>query len=151
MQGRSSPSLLLLYVGVIAAALAVIALGLTTIVKASTAMSHASAREKTLLELQADSSRQIRQALATPISIPPLAPITARRDLRDIASAQANKPLRTKPSQGMDAIAMDQSGTSSSSSSSSSASSSYSSSSSSSAASSSAARYTAHDRHSANW
>jgi hypothetical protein len=134
MQGRSSPSLLLLYVGVIAAALAVIALGLTTIVKASTAISHASARGKTLLELQVDSSRQIRQALATPIAIPPLAPITARRDLRDIASAQANKPVRTKPSQaGMDAMAMDQSGTYSSS------------------ASSSSARYAVQDRHSANW
>ena len=133
MQGRSSSSLLLLYVGVIAAALAVIALGLTTIVKASTSMSHTSAREKTLLELQVDSSRQIRQALATAISIPPLAPITAR-PARDIASAQTNKPLRTKLPQGaMDAMAMDQSGTSSSS------------------ASSSAARYTVHDRHSANW
>lgn len=133
MQGRSSSSLLLLYVGVIAAALAVIALGLTTIVKASTSMSHTSAREKTLLELQVDSSRQIRQALATAISIPPLAPITAR-PARDIASAQTNKPLRTKlPQGGMDAMAMDQSGTSSSS------------------ASSSAARYTVHDRHSANW
>jgi hypothetical protein len=139
MQGRSSSSLLLLYVGVIAAALAVIALGLTTIVKASTSMSHTSAREKTLLELQVDSSRQIRQALATAIAIPPLAPITARRDLRDTAAAQANKSLRTKlPQGGMDAMAMDQSGTSSSSASSS-------------AASSPAARYTVHDRHSANW
>jgi hypothetical protein len=136
MQGRSSSSVLLLYVGVIAAALAVIALGLTTIVKASTSMSHTSARDKTLLELQVDSSRQIRQALATAIAIPPLAPITARpaRDLRDTAAVQANKSLRTKlPQGGMDAMAMDQSGTSSSS------------------ASSSAARYTVHDRHSANW
>ena len=81
-----------MYFGVLATALSVIALGLTAVVKASAGQSEgkASAREKTLLELQVESSREIRRALATPVSHPPrLPPITARpaRDLRESAAA----------------------------------------------------------------
>jgi hypothetical protein len=116
MQGRSSPSLLFVYFGMVATAFAVIAVGLTAVVKASTSLSQASAREKTLLELQVESSRQIRQALTTPVTAPPLPPITARpaRDLREAAATtQETKPARTKPKlppAAMNAMAMDQSG-----------------------------------------
>jgi hypothetical protein len=115
MQGRSSPSLLFVYFGMVATAFAVIAVGLTAVVKASASLSQASAREKTLLELQVESSRQIRQALTTPITAPPLPPITARpaRDLREAASTQETKSARTKPKlppAAMNAMAMDQSG-----------------------------------------
>jgi len=113
MQGRSSPSLLLIYIGMIATALAVIALGLTAVVKASAHLSQTSAREKTLLELQVERSREIKQALATRISTPPLPPITARRarELREATAAQEKKPARPKlPPTAMNAMAMDQSG-----------------------------------------
>jgi hypothetical protein len=115
MQSRSQFSVVLIYFGVLATALSVVALGLTVAVKASAGMSEVSAREKTLLELQVESSREIRHALATPVSRPPrLPPITARpaRDLRRIAAMQAKKPVQMKPSQeAMNAMAMDQSGT----------------------------------------
>jgi hypothetical protein len=111
MQRRSQPSVVLVYFGVLAASLAVIALGLTAVVRASAGMSEAGARDKTLLDLQVESSREIRRALATPVSNPPrLPPITARpaRDIRESAASQAKN--RTKPSQeAMNAMAMDQS------------------------------------------
>ena len=68
MKSRSQSSAVLIYFGVIATALSVLALGTTAIVKASTGMSEVSARDKTLLELQVESSREIRRALATPVS-----------------------------------------------------------------------------------
>jgi hypothetical protein len=110
MQRRSQPSVVLVYFGVLAASLAVIALGLTAVVKASAGMSEAGARDKTLLDLQVESAREIRRALATPVSTPRLPPITARpaRDIRESAASQAKN--RTKPSQeAMNAMAMDQS------------------------------------------
>ena len=115
MKSRSQSSAVLMYFGVLTTAFAVIALGLTVVVKASTGMSEASARDKTLVELQIESSREIRRALATPVpQPPPLPPITARpaRDLRAIAAMQPRKPVQTKPSkEAMNAMAMDQSGT----------------------------------------
>ena len=114
MQSRSPSSLLFMYFGVVAAALSVTALGLTAIVKASTASSQASAREKTTLELQVESSRAIRRALATPVVTAPLPAITARlaRDLSQTAAAPVQKrAARTKLSpEALDAMAMDQSG-----------------------------------------
>jgi hypothetical protein len=113
MPNRNAGSLFFIYLGMLATSLSVIALGLTAVVKASAGLSQAGAREKTLLELQVDSSRDIRRALAVPVSHPPLAPITARpaRDLREIAASQAKNPPRTKPSPAaMSAMAMDQSG-----------------------------------------
>jgi hypothetical protein len=112
MQKQSPSSALLIYLGVIATALLMVVSGLTAVVNASTGWSQASAREKTLLELQVESSRAIRQALAAPVVTAPLPPITARpaRDPRDIAAA-SKKLMRTKPSQdAMNAMAMDQSG-----------------------------------------
>ena len=111
MQKRSASSSLLIYCGAVATALTVVVLGLTAVVKASTGWSQASVREKTLLELQVESSREIRRALTTPMVTAPLPPITARplRDPRDIAAA-SRKLVRTKPSQdAMNAMAMDQS------------------------------------------
>jgi hypothetical protein len=112
MQKRSASSSLLMYCGAVATALTVVVLGLTVVVKASTGWSQAGVREKTVLELQVESSRAIRRALATPVVTAPLPPITARlaRDPRDIAAA-SRKLVRTKPSQdAMNAMAMDQSG-----------------------------------------
>ena len=104
-----------MYFGVLATALSVVALGLTAVVKASAGLSDGTARERTLLELQVESSREIRRALATPVSHPPrLPPITARpaRDIRESAAAQTRNPVQLKPSQeAMNAMAMDPSGT----------------------------------------
>jgi hypothetical protein len=115
MQSRSLSSVVLMYVGGLATALSVIALGLTAVVQASAGLSEATARDKTLLELQIESSREIRRALATPVSQPPrLPPITARpaHDLRESTAALTRKPVQAKPSQeAMNAMAMDQSGT----------------------------------------
>src|SRR5205814_667088 len=107
--------LVLIYVGALATALSVIALGLTAVVQASAGLSEGTARDKTLLELQVESSREIRRALATPVSQPPrLPPITVRpaRDLRESTAALTGKSVQTKPSQeAMNAMAMDPSGT----------------------------------------
>ena len=115
MQSRSQSSVVLMYFGVLATALSVIAVGLTAVVKASAGLSEGTARDKTLLELQVESTREIRRALATPVFQPPrLPPITARpaRDLRESAAALTRKSLQAKPSQeAMNAMAMDQSGT----------------------------------------
>ena len=113
MQNRSATSSLFLYCGTVATAFTAVVLALTAVVKASTGWPQAGAREKTLLELQVESSREIRRALAAPIVTPPLPPITARpaHDPRDIAAA-SRRLVRTKPSQddAMNAMAMDQSG-----------------------------------------
>ena len=109
MQRQSPSSAVLMYLGVITTALLVVVLGLTAVVNASTGWSQAGAREKTLLELQVESSREIRRALAAPMVTAPLPAITAR-PARDIAAASA-KLARMKPSQAaMDAMAMEQSG-----------------------------------------
>jgi hypothetical protein len=104
-----------MYFGVLATALSVVALGLTVVVKASAGLSNGTAPDKTLLELQVENSREIRRALATPVSQPPqLPPITARpaRDLREAAASQIRKPAQMKlPQEAMNAMAMDQSGT----------------------------------------
>jgi hypothetical protein len=110
MKSKAPSSLLLIYFGSVAAALSVIALGMTAIVQASAGLLQSGARQKTLLEVQVATSRDIRQALATPVTIPPLPPITARpaRDLSEVVSAQEKRPLRKKPSLGaMNAMAMD--------------------------------------------
>ena len=105
MQDRSSSSLMLLYIGLLATALSVIAFGLMTTVQASVGLSQASARTKTLLDLRIDSSREIRQALATPMITPPLPPITVRL-ARAIPSATGR--FARVPQAALDAMAMDQ-------------------------------------------
>jgi hypothetical protein len=112
MQMRSTSSSLLIYIGAAATALSVVVLGLTAVVKASSGWGQASPREKTVLELQVESSRNIRRALATPVVTPPLSPITARpaREIQTVA-VQEKKPARVKlPQAAMNAMAMDQSG-----------------------------------------
>jgi hypothetical protein len=118
MQARSPSSSVLLYLGTVAAALSVIALSSMAVVKSSAGTSANTSREKTLLDLQVQSSREIRRALATPVTIPPLPPITARpaRDLREIAAVHEKRPARPKLSAAaLNAMAMDQSGASASS------------------------------------
>lgn len=115
LQTRSHSSMLLIYIGAIFTALAVIALGLMAIVQASAALSPANPRDKTMVELQVESAREIRRALAVPVVVEPLPPITARmaRDVRSVASAQDRKPARTALSQeALNAMAMEQSETS---------------------------------------
>ena len=90
MQARRSSTVVLVYVGTVATALATIAFGLSTIVTASVGVSQAGATDRTLLQAQVESSREIRRALATPIAIPPLPPITAHL-AREVASVSARK------------------------------------------------------------
>jgi hypothetical protein len=112
MQTRTHSSLLLVYIGAIFTALAVIALGLMAIVQASAALFQSSPQEKTVLELQVETARESRRALAVPVVIPPLPPITASlaRDVRAVATAQVRKPARRAiPTEALNAMAMDQS------------------------------------------
>jgi hypothetical protein len=111
MQPRSTSSSLLIYIGAAATALSVTIIGLTAVVRASTGWSQASAREKTVLELQIESSRSIRRALATPVVTPPLPPITARpaRDIQAVANQEKKPPRAKLPQAAMNAMAMDQS------------------------------------------
>lgn len=112
MHSRSHSSLLLVYVGVIFTALSVIALGLMMVVKASAGLSQAIPRDKTVVELQIENSREIRKALAVPQTpVQPLPPITARpaRDLREIAQARPAHPKL--PAEALNAMAMDQTAT----------------------------------------
>ena len=115
MQSRSQSSVVSMYFGVLATALSIIALGMTAFVQASAGLSEGTARDKTLLELQVESSREIRRALATPVSQPPrLPPITARpaRDLREAAASRIRNPAQMKlPQEAMNVMAMGQSGT----------------------------------------
>ena len=112
MPTRSTSSSVLVYVGVAATALSVVIVGLTAVVKASTGWSHASAREKTVLELQVESARDIRRALATPVVTPPLPPITARpaRDIQAVAVQEKKPPRIRLPHAAMNAMAMDLNG-----------------------------------------
>jgi hypothetical protein len=72
MHARSSSTVVLVYVGTVAAALGTIAFGLSTILTASVGESQAGATDRTLLQAQVESSREIRRALTAPIAIPPL-------------------------------------------------------------------------------
>jgi hypothetical protein len=113
MQQRSTSSSLLVYFGATATALSVIILSLTTVVKSSADWSQSRTREKTLLDLQVQSSREIRQALATPIVTAPLPPVTARpaRDIQNAVMVSEKKPARAKPSAAaLNAMAMSHSG-----------------------------------------
>lgn len=103
MPARQS-SLVLLYGGVLATSLAVIAGGLLMVVKASAGLSHSAPQSKTVLESRIESSREIRQALARPVTIAPLPPITAR-PAREAAPLQAK--ARPLPAEAMNAMAMD--------------------------------------------
>jgi hypothetical protein len=72
-------------------------------------VSQTSASDRTLLQAQIDSSREIRRALSTPIAIPPLPPISAH--LREVASASARKrpaPALALSPQALNAMAMAQ-------------------------------------------
>jgi hypothetical protein len=112
MHTRTHSSQLLVYIGAVFTALAVIALGLLAIVQASAALLQSSPQEKTVLEIQVETAREIRRALAVPVVIPPLPPITASlaRDVRAVATAQVRKPARTAiPREALNAMAMDQS------------------------------------------
>jgi hypothetical protein len=109
MHARRSSTVVLVYVGTVAAALATIAFGLSTIVTASVDVSQPGATDRTLLQAQVDSSREIRRALATPIAIPPLPPITAH--LREVAAVSARKrpaPALALSSQALNSMAMAQ-------------------------------------------
>jgi hypothetical protein len=97
-------SSILVYGGVLATSLAVIAGGLLMVVKASAALSHSTPRDKTVLQSRIESSREIREALARPVTIPPLPPITAR-PLRQAMPLPAK--VRPLPPEAMDAMAMD--------------------------------------------
>jgi hypothetical protein len=109
MHARSSSAVVLVYVGMVAAALAMIAFGLSTILTASAAVSQSSDTDRTLLQAQVETSREIRRALATPIVIPPLAPISAH--LRKVAAASVRNrpaPVLALSQQALSSMAMAQ-------------------------------------------
>jgi hypothetical protein len=102
---RRSSTLLLLYGGVLATSLVVIAGGLFTVVKTSAALSHSAPPDRTLLQSRIESSREIRHALAQPVTIAPLPPITAK-PLGKGPSMQAKARPLLSP-EAMNAMAMD--------------------------------------------
>jgi hypothetical protein len=110
MHARSSSTVVLVYVGTIAAALAMIAFGLSTILTAAAGVSRVSDSDRTLLQAQIESSREIHRALATPISIPPLPPITARpaRNAALVAPRKRPAPAPILSPEARDAMAMAQ-------------------------------------------
>ena len=115
MQSRSMPSLLLIYAGVLGAAALVMGLGLTTVMKTSLGVFPAEAQEKTSLQLQIESSREIRRALAAPVVITPLPKITARPAHEPSAvvaeAKESRKSARPRLSpEAMNAMAMEQGG-----------------------------------------
>lgn len=101
----------LLYTGTLAVGVAVIAVSLVAIGHASVGLMQRTERDRTFLDQQIESAREIRAALAKPIAMPaPLPPVTAR-PLRDVTAASAEPPrlpARTPKyaRQGMDAMAM---------------------------------------------
>ena len=109
MNSRSQPAQLLIYFGAIASGMSVIAVGFMAVVYASTAVSPTGTPDKTNLELQVESSREIRKALATQIVIPPLPPITARVAHAPGAMSRTNVARVTLPEEARTAMAMDQS------------------------------------------
>jgi hypothetical protein len=108
MHARSSSTVVLVYVGTVAAALGTIAFGLSTILTASVGESQAGATDRTLLQAQVESSREIRRALEAPIAIQPLPPITAHV-AREVASDSARKrPALALSPQALNSMAMAQ-------------------------------------------
>jgi hypothetical protein len=111
MHARRSSTVVLVYVGAIATALAIIAFGLSTILTASAGVQQASVTDRTLLQAQVESSREIRRALATPVSVPPLPPITAHV-AREVAAVSARKrPALALSPQALNSMAMAQTAT----------------------------------------
>jgi hypothetical protein len=105
LKGRSLPSLLAIYFIIIGMPLACAAIGLALMVQASAGLPQQAEREKTLLDLRVESSREIRQALAKPIPPPePLPPLTARA-AQALGGALAAKPQRKLGKEARDAFA----------------------------------------------
>jgi hypothetical protein len=101
----------LLYVASLAIGLAVIATSLGLIAQASTGLTQRTEREKSFVDLQIESAREIRAALAKPITVPPLPPITAKplRDVRSVAAESSKSRMRApiaSTARGMNAMAM---------------------------------------------
>jgi len=108
MNSKSSLAQLATYVGVIAVALSMTAAGLSAVLVAANGKVGEGSPTRTLVQDQIESSRDIRRALATPITVPPLAPITARR-AHEVPVAFTQRP--TLSPKALNAMAMDQSAT----------------------------------------
>lgn len=109
MHFRSSLALTAAYIGVVVVALAMIAAGLSAVMLAAVGGMSDDAGANSLVQDQIESSREIRRALATPITVPPLPPITARRAHEIPAAISQRRP--TLSPKALDAMAMDQSAT----------------------------------------
>ena len=99
----------LLYTLTLAVGFVVIAVSLVAIGRASTGLMQPAERDRTFLDQQIESAREIRAALARPIARPaPLPPITAR-PLHDVRAAEQARlrPHAPASGPGMDAMAMD--------------------------------------------
>ena len=94
MNNRSSVSSLVMYVAVAATLVSGIGVALTA-VTSSVASQHAVARVKTPFEIQLDSAREVREALARPIPAPqPLPQITAKLEKPITKVAARSVPLK---------------------------------------------------------
>jgi hypothetical protein len=95
MNNRSSILSLAMYVAVAGTLVGGIGVALTVV--ASTVVSHeAVARAKTPFEIQLESAREVREALAKPIPAPqPLPQITAKLE-KPVAKVAATRPLSPK-------------------------------------------------------
>ena len=94
MNNRSSVSSLVMYVAVAATLVSGIGVALT-VVTSSVASQHAVARVKTPFEIQLDSAREVREALARPIPAPqPLPQITAKLEKPITKVAARSVPLK---------------------------------------------------------
>lgn len=109
MSSRKAPWLF--YLTTLLVCLAVIAFSIGTIGQASVGMMQRADREKSPVDLQIESAREIRAALKKPIVPPPLPPVTAKplRDVSAVAAADQSRrlPANARPA-AMNAMAMDQ-------------------------------------------
>ena len=111
MHNRSTPALCATYFSVLALSLGALAFGLMMVMQASAGLASSGTQEKTSLQMQIESSREIKQALATPVSVAPLPPITARLARKSPASIASNEAwkIRSIPAAALNAMAMNDS------------------------------------------
>ena len=95
----------LLYAAVLALSLGIIATSVVVVAQGSRRFMQPAAREKTALDLQIESAREIRAMLNQPIVVPPLPPITAR-PLHEARSA-AHETSKSSQEQEIPAVARD--------------------------------------------
>jgi hypothetical protein len=103
---RALPTAVLTYLGVIGLLVVCAFLGIAMVVKASTAISQRTDRERTLLDLRLESAREIQQALAKPLPpVEPLPVITRKAVARTEETNTAKLTGEKLPRRGHNAFA----------------------------------------------